>query len=54
MCCMYFEVFESSFIPWVLPVDVKTVELVLSQELERVVDERVHAEYVFGQLFEGL
>lgn len=41
------------FLPWVLPIDVKTVELVVSQELNSFIDELIHAEDVGGQLFEG-
>lgn len=37
-----------------LPVDVQSVELVGTKELEGVVHEAVHAELVFGELLEGL
>jgi hypothetical protein len=45
--------FDNFFLPWVLPVDVQSVEFVLPEELDGFIDELVHSEDVAGQLFEG-
>lgn len=38
--------------PWIFPVNVKTIELVISQKVNSFINELIHSEYVRCKFFE--